>query len=25
VLGAKLRAIGMDDVRAPGPGDSIEV
>ena len=25
VLGAKLRAIGMEDVRAPGPGDSIEV
>ena len=25
VLGAKLRGIGVDDVRAPGPGDSIEV
>jgi metallo-beta-lactamase family protein len=25
VLGAKLRAIGIDDVHAPGPGDSMEV
>ena len=25
VLGAKLRAIGIDDVHAPGPGQSIEV
>ena len=25
VLGAKLRAIGIDDVHAPGPGESIEV
>ena len=25
VLGGKLRAIGVDDVHAPGPGESIEV